>query len=239
MHSHTDILFSTSVRKINKQFVKKTFCSSAKFCKNEKYSTALTELNSLKNLNRFDFPPKHSILLMQKKPFSEQIIIDSIRKAQNELDRGSLYSLQESVNSNCNCLNEEKKAKFRKAFDELNALLTVKSNLTEEKIQILTENNSKGYKNKEILGLFMTGFFFAIGSVTHSVFYLVRRKRYNEIISSVSVYGLYVLHKASKENDGKIYVERKLNENKDKLLRNKKNIQTILSALEQDLIKIK
>ncbi|EDL42373.1 hypothetical protein PVIIG_04694 [Plasmodium vivax India VII] len=164
---------------------------------------------------------------MQKKPFSEQIIIDSLRKAQNELDRGSLYSLQESVNSNCNCLNEEKKAKFRKAFDELNALLAVKSNLTEEKIQILSENNSNGYKNKEILGLFMTGFFFAIGSVTHSVFYLV------------SVYGLYVLHKASKENDSKIYVERKLNENKDKLLRNKKSIQTILSALEQDLMKIK
>ncbi|EUD64510.1 hypothetical protein C922_05117 [Plasmodium inui San Antonio 1] len=227
MHSHTDILFNTSGRKINKQFVKKTFCSSAKFWINEKYSTALTELNSLQNLNHFDFPSKHSILLMQKKPISEQIIIDSIRKAQKELDRGSLYSLQELVNSNCNCLNEEKKAKFRKAFDELNALLTVKSNLTEEKIQILTENNSNGYRNKEILGLFMTGFFFAIGSVTHSVFYLV------------SIYGLYVLHKASKENDGKIYVERKLNENKDKLLRNKKYIQAILSALEQDLIKIK
>ncbi|ANQ07051.1 Uncharacterized protein PCOAH_00013340 [Plasmodium coatneyi] len=200
MHSHTDFLFSASVRKINKQFAKKPFCSLAKFCKN------------------------HSIFLMRKNPFSEQIIIDSIKKAQNELDRGSLYSLQESVNSNCNCLNEEKKAKFRKALDELNALLTVKSNLKEEKIQILTERNSDGYKNKEILGLFITGFFFAIGSVTHSVFYLV------------SVYGLYVLHKASKENDGKIYVERKLNENKDKLLRNKKNIQTILSALEQDLI---
>ncbi|CAG9481864.1 conserved Plasmodium protein, unknown function [Plasmodium vivax] len=227
MRSHTDILFSTSVRKINKHFVKKPLCSSAKFCKNEKYSTALTKLNSLQKLNRFYFPPKHSPLLMQKKPFSEQIIIDSLRKAQNELDRGSLYSLQESVNSNCNCLNEEKKAKFRKAFDELNALLAVKSNLTEEKIQILSENNSNGYKNKEILGLFMTGFFFAIGSVTHSVFYLV------------SVYGLYVLHKASKENDSKIYVERKLNENKDKLLRNKKSIQTILSALEQDLMKIK
>ncbi|CAA9987274.1 conserved Plasmodium protein, unknown function [Plasmodium knowlesi strain H] len=227
MHSHTDILFSASVRKINKQFVKKTFCSSTKFCKNVKYATALTELNSLQNLNRFYIPPKHSIFLMQKSPISEQIIIDSIRKAQNELDRGSLYSLQELFNSNGNCLNEEKKAKVRKALDELNALLTVKSNLTEEKIQILTESNSDGYKNKEILGLFITGFFFAIGSVTHSVFYLV------------SVYGLYVLHKASKENDGKIYVERKLNENKDKLLRNKKNIQTILSALEQDLIKEK
>ncbi|KJP86599.1 hypothetical protein AK88_03795 [Plasmodium fragile] len=227
MHSHTHIIFSTSVRKINIQFVKKTFCSSAKFCKNVQYSTALTKLNSLQNLNRFDFPPKHSILLMQRKHISEQIIIDSIRKAKNELDRGSLYSLQESVNSNCNCLNEEKKAKFRKALDELNALLTVKSNLTEEKIQILTENNSNGYKNKEILGLFMTGFFFAIGSVTYSVFYLV------------SVYGLYILHKASKENDGKIYLERKLNENKDKLLTNKKTIQTILSALEQDLIKNK
>ncbi|KOB60784.1 hypothetical protein PFHG_02517, partial [Plasmodium falciparum HB3] len=92
---------------------------------------------------------------------------------------------------------------------------------------ILNQHNSKGYKNKEFIGLFLTGFFIAIGSISHSIFYLV------------SVYGIYILHKASKENNSMIYVEKKLNENKNKLLKNKKNVEDLLTLLENDLITTK
>ncbi|GAW80072.1 hypothetical protein PGO_062170 [Plasmodium gonderi] len=227
MHLYTDIIFPKISKTFNKNFAKKAFCSSPKFYKNEEYRNVFKCLSNFENLNLFYLHPKHNRLWTHKNSFSEQIIIDSIRKAQSELDRGSLYSLQESVNIYYKYLNEEKKVKFQKAIDELNVLLIAKSNLRKEKIQILTENNSKGYKDKEILGLFITGFFFAIASVTHSLFYLV------------SVYGLYILHKASKENNNMIYVEQKLNENKNKLLINKKSIQTILTTLEHDLTKIK
>ncbi|KYN97819.1 hypothetical protein PRSY57_1037000, partial [Plasmodium reichenowi] len=55
----------------------------------------------------------------------------------------------------------------------------------------------------------------------------------------VSVYGIYILHKASKENNSMIYVEKKLNENKNKLLKNKKNVEDLLTLLENDLITTK
>ncbi|SBT76203.1 conserved Plasmodium protein, unknown function [Plasmodium ovale] len=219
MPLNTDIIFSHYVKKLNKNFVIKSFFSPSKlFFKDEKY---------LNSLNSFLTPKRDYIHIFDKKYFSEQKIIDTIRKAKNKLDRASLYLLQESINNNCKHLNEEKKVKFQKVIDELNVLLNDKSNLAEEKIKILTEKSSKGYKNREIIGLFVTGFFFAIGSVTHSVFYLV------------SAYGLYILHKASKENNNMVYIERKLNDNKNKILINKNHIQDLLTALENDLMKIK
>ncbi|CRG99230.1 conserved Plasmodium protein, unknown function [Plasmodium relictum] len=162
-----------------------------------------------------------------KRYFSEQIIINSIRKAKNKLDRSSLYLLQEEINNNCKFLNEEKKAKYEKVINELNDLLIDKSYLIEEKTKILNQKNSKKYKNKELFGLFLAGFFFAIGSVTHSIFYLA------------SIYGLYILKKASKENDSKIYMEIKLNDNKNKLIINKKKIEDLLNVLEDEFQKLK
>ncbi|KYN99748.1 hypothetical protein PGSY75_1037900 [Plasmodium gaboni] len=170
---------------------------------------------------------KYNVNYIQKKFFSEQIIIDHIRKVKNKLDRGSLYLLQESINNNHQFIKEEKKVKFQKVINELNNLLTHKSYLMEEKIKILNQHNSKGYKNKEIIGLFVTGFFIAIGSISHSIFYLV------------SVYGIYILHQASKENNSMIYIEKKLNDNKNKLLKNKKNVEDLLNLLENDLITTK
>ncbi|SCP04001.1 conserved Plasmodium protein, unknown function [Plasmodium ovale] len=219
MPLNTDIIFSNYVKKLNNNFVKKSFFSSSKlFFKNEKH---------LNSLNSFLTPKRDYIYIFDKKHFSEQKVIDTIRKAKNKLDRASLYLLQESINNNCKHFNEEKKVKFQKVIDELNVLLNDKSNLAEEKIKILTEKSSKGYKNREIIGLFVTGFFFAIGSVTHSVFYLV------------SAYGLYILHKASKENNNMIYIERRLSDNKNNILINKNHIQDLLTALENDLMKIK
>ncbi|EWC76179.1 hypothetical protein C923_03158 [Plasmodium falciparum UGT5.1] len=78
-----------------------------------------------------------------------------------------------SINNNHQFIKEEKKVKFQKVINELNNLLTHKSYLMEEKIKILNQHNSKGYKNKEFIGLFLTGFFIAIGSISHSIFYLV------------------------------------------------------------------
>ncbi|CRG97386.1 conserved Plasmodium protein, unknown function [Plasmodium gallinaceum] len=174
-----------------------------------------------------NFLSKKNCMNINKKYFSEKSIINSIRKAKNKLDRGSLYLLQESINNDCKFLNEEKKVKFQKIINELNDLLNEKFYLIEEKTKILNQKNSNKYKNKEIFGLFVAGFFFAIGSVTHSIFYLA------------SIYGFYILKKASTENNSKIYMETKLNNNKNKLIINKRNIDNLLNVLENDFLKIK
>ncbi|SBS84517.1 conserved Plasmodium protein, unknown function [Plasmodium ovale curtisi] len=182
MPLNTDIIFSNYVKKLNNNFVKKSFFSSSKlFFKNEKH---------LNSLNSFLTPKRDYIYIFDKKHFSEQKVIDTIRKAKNKLDRASLYLLQESINNNCKHFNEEKKVKFQKVIDELNVLLNDKSNLAEEKIK-------------------------------------------------VSAYGLYILHKASKENNNMIYIERRLSDNKNNILINKNHIQDLLTALENDLMKIK
>ncbi|VEV55327.1 conserved Plasmodium protein, unknown function [Plasmodium vinckei vinckei] len=221
----SNIAFSTNVKNINKHISSNLFCLSSKlFFKNESYTNYLNNSKRLENFNTFFLTKNTNIHIIGKKYFSDQSIINSIQNAKNDLDRASLYLLQKSISNNYKILSQEKKTHSQNAIHELNALLAYKSNLTEERQKILTEKRSERYTNKEMIGLFITGFFFAVGSVTHPL---------------ASAYGIYILHKASKENNSMLYIEKRLNDNKNKLLVNQKDIHNILTKLENDLIKNK
>ncbi|EUD71509.1 hypothetical protein YYG_02922 [Plasmodium vinckei petteri] len=224
----SNIAFSTNVKNINKHISNNLFSLSSKlFFKNESYPNYLNNSKRLENFNTIFLTKNTNIHIIGKKYFSDQSIINSIQNAKNDLDRASLYLLQKSISNNYKILSQEKKTHFQNAIQELNVLLAYKSNLTEERQKILTEKRSERYTNKEMIGLFITGFFFAVGSVTHPLVYLA------------SAYGIYILHKASKENNSMLYIEKRLNDNKNKLLVNQKDIHNILTTLENDLIKNK
>ncbi|CAD2087305.1 conserved Plasmodium protein, unknown function [Plasmodium vinckei brucechwatti] len=221
----SNIAFSTNVKNINKHISNNLFSLSSKlFFKNESYTNYLNNYKRLENFNTIFLTKNTNIHIIGKKYFSDQSIINSIQNAKNDLDRASLYLLQKSISNSYKILSQEKKTHFQNAIQELNVLLAYKSNLTEERQKILTEKRSERYTNKEMIGLFITGFFFAVGSVTHPL---------------ASAYGIYILHKASKENNSMLYIEKRLNDNKNKLLVNQKDIHNILTKLENDLIKNK
>ncbi|VWU48080.1 conserved protein, unknown function [Hepatocystis sp. ex Piliocolobus tephrosceles] len=228
MHFITNIIFSINVKNISKHFIKQSFSLSPKlFFKNEKHLHSINSFNAFNAFNTHFINKRDNVQLIHKRKCSKQSLIDSISNAKNKLDRASLYLLEESIQNNYKFLNEEKKEKCKNIINELAVLLNDKTNLKEEKMKILTEKSSKKYSNKEILALFITGFFFTFASATHPIFYLV------------SVYGLYALYEASKENNNIVYIQMQLNENKKKLLINEKYIKNLLNILEQDLIKLK
>ncbi|SBT71912.1 conserved Plasmodium protein, unknown function [Plasmodium malariae] len=90
MHLKTHFFSRNNVKIFDNYFVNKLFYSpSLAFFKNVKY------LNKLNNVNHIFSPKKCNTHLIEKKYASQQVIIDTIRKAKNKLDRGSLYLLQE------------------------------------------------------------------------------------------------------------------------------------------------